>query len=252
MMTMTMIAAQSTVTFLRLRHRTGNFVLAGAAFLAVSASAQSFDSAEAPPLAIVGVSVIDARNATTIPDATVVIADGRITNVEDGSVIPPDDAQIIDGEGKFLMPGLWDMHVHLSYARPSAFPALVANGVTAVRDMGSDLSEVDRWRTLIASDVLVGPTIIRAGPMLNGMEFNEYQLTVADGAEARTAVRTLHKIGVDFIKIHRRTSAAAFRAIADEARRLGLSFSGHIPMRVSSSRAGAISRDPRDYRPTRC
>ena len=102
------------------------------------------------------------------------------------------------------------MHVHLSYARASALPALVANGVTSVRDLGSDLGEIDRWRFEIAANAIVGPSIVRAGPILNGREFNQYQLAVTDAAEARMAVRTLHKAGVDLIKMHRQASREAY------------------------------------------
>lgn len=168
---------------------------------------------------------------------TVVIQDGRIVGLEESDAPVPDAAEVVDGRGRFLMPGLWDMHVHLSYARTSALPALVANGVTGVRDVGGDLAEIDRWRVQITGDTLVGPIIVRAGPMLNGMEFKTYQLAVADAVEARTAVRTLQKVGVDFIKLHRRTSREAFLAIADEARRLDLPVIGHVPMTVSPAEA---------------
>jgi imidazolonepropionase-like amidohydrolase len=129
------------------------------------------------------------------------------------------------------------MHVHLSYARSSALPVLVANGVTGVRDTGSDLAELDKWRTQIADDVVVGPTIIRAGPILNAREFNRYQFAVTNELEARTAVRTLQKVGVDFIKLHRRTSRETYFAIAAESKRIGLPFAGHIPMSVSPAEA---------------
>ena len=76
----------------------------------------------------------------------------------------------MDGRNKFLISGLWDMHVHLSYARPSALPAFVANGVTGIRDIGSDLAEIDRGRAQIEENARVGPVIVRAGPMLNAME----------------------------------------------------------------------------------
>src|SRR5690606_17856576 len=127
--------------------------------------------------------------------------------------------------------------VHLSYARASAFPALVANGVVGVRDMGSDLAEIDRWRTEIANRRRIGPTIVRAGPMLNAEEFNEYQLAVEGAGEARAAVRTLAKVGADFIKLHRRTSREAYFAIAEAASSAGLAFGGHIPMEVSPKEA---------------
>jgi imidazolonepropionase-like amidohydrolase len=103
--------------------------------------------------------------------------------------------------------------------------------------MGSDLAELDRWRVQISENTLVRPTITRAGPMLNAMEFNPYQLAVADAAEARAAVRTLRKVGIDFVKLHRRTSREAYFAIAAEARTLRFPFSAHVPMTVSPGEA---------------
>ena len=218
-------------------HIASPIALGTLALLAFAASAQQSAQGSRVPLVITDVSVIDTRLGTTTPDMTVVILENRIVNVGSLTDSVPEVAEVVNGRGKFLMPGLWDMHVHLSYARESALPALVANGVTGVRDMGSDLAELDQWRARISSDDLVGPTIIRAGPMLNGMEFNIYQLAVADASEARTAVRTLHKVGVDFLKLHRRTSREAFFAIADEARMLDLPFTGHIPMTVFPAEA---------------
>jgi imidazolonepropionase-like amidohydrolase len=142
------------------------------------------------------------------------------------------------------------MHVHLSYARGSALPAFVANGVTTVRDMGSDLAEVDRWRAQIAEGLLTGPEILRPGPMLNGKEFNQYQLAVADAAEARAAVRTLAKVGVHFIKLHRRTSREAYFEIASEAKRLGLAFTGHVPMTVSPAEASDAGQSSLEHTET--
>jgi imidazolonepropionase-like amidohydrolase len=187
------------------------------------------------PLAIIRVNVVDAAAAAVATNMTVVIQDGRIVSV--GTPEAPRGAEIVDGRNRFLIPGLWDMHVHLSYARASALPAFVANGVTGVRDIGSDLAEIDRWRAQIDANTLVGPVIIRAGPMLNGMEFNRYQLAVTDAAEGRTAVRALHKVGVDFIKLHRRTSREAYFGIAEQARTLKIPFVGHVPITVTPAEA---------------
>jgi imidazolonepropionase-like amidohydrolase len=129
------------------------------------------------------------------------------------------------------------MHVHLSYARSSALPLLVANGVTSVRDMGSSLAELDRWRTQIADQTVIGPMIFRAGPILNGREFNEFQLAIGSAVEARMAVRTLQKAGVDFIKLHRQTSREAYLAAADEARSIGIPFAGHVPVTMTPGEA---------------
>jgi imidazolonepropionase-like amidohydrolase len=224
--------------------RRGHFANIGAcsavialALLTLAVSAQQNRSGSRA-LAISHVGVIDTNAGTVKPDMTVIVQDGRIVSVDRSTAVrAPSGAEIVDGRGKFLIPGLWDMHVHLSYARVSALPALVANGVTNVRDMGSDLAEIDRWRAQIADNTLVGPTIIRAGPMLNGKEFNRYQLEVDNEAEARTAVRTLQKVGVDFIKLHRRTSREAYFAIADEAKKIGLPFTGHVPVTVSPGEA---------------
>jgi imidazolonepropionase-like amidohydrolase len=127
------------------------------------------------------------------------------------------------------------MHVHLTDARASAIPALVANGVTGVRDMGSLLRDVDELRVRIEDGTLVGPRIVRAGPIVNGEAFGPVQLAVADTTEARAAVRTLAKVGVDFIKIHRSLTPEEFRAIVAEAKRAGLPVAGHIPMGVTAA-----------------
>jgi hypothetical protein len=125
------------------------------------------------------------------------------------------------------------MHVHLSYARPSAIPALVANGVTGVRDMGSKLKELDEWRVKIEDGTLIGPRIFRAGTILNGKAFGPVDLVVVDATEARAAVRTLSKVGVDFIKIHATLSREQFLAIIDEAKKAGLPVASYIPIAVT-------------------
>ena len=189
-------------------------------------------------LVISNVTVIDVATGRMEPDMSVVVDSDRIVAVEKSQrYTPPRGGQNVDGKGRFLVPGLRDMHVHLSYARASALPTLVANGVTTVRDMGSKLSELDEWRGQIAGGTLVGPRILRAGPMLNAREFNAYQLAVANDAEARVAVRTLAKVGVDFIKLHRATSREAYFAIADETKRLSLPFAGHVPTTVTPAEA---------------
>ena len=190
------------------------------------------------PLAITHVDVVDVAAGRVLPDMTVVIQDDRIVSVSKAIAAKvPTRTRTVDGRRRFLIPGLWDMHVHLSYARASALPTLVANGVTSVRDMGSQLSELDDWRTQIATGRLVGPQIVRAGPMLNGQQFNRYQVAVSSDAEARAAVRTLHNVGVDFVKVHRALSREAYFAVAQETKRLSLPFVGHIPNTVTSAEA---------------
>jgi imidazolonepropionase-like amidohydrolase len=190
------------------------------------------------PIAIVHATVIDATGAPPQTDMTVVIVGDRITQLGKAAVVEiPPQAQVLDAKGKFLIPGLCDMHVHLSWTGPSALPVLVANGVTRVRDMGGILAEIDEWRAGIAAGTLAGPAIVRAGPALNGKEFAFHQLAVTSDAEARAAVRTLHKVGVDFIKIHRALSREAYFALIEEARRLQIPVAGHVPTTVSPAEA---------------
>jgi imidazolonepropionase-like amidohydrolase len=143
----------------------------------------------------------------------------------------PHGAQTIDGRGKFLIPGLWDMHMHLSFMTDLALPVLVANGVTAIRDMGGDLEEIDRWRTEISSGTRIGPRILRCGLVLDGPRDEEarFRQRVANAEEGRAAVRALQARGVDFLKVYHFLSREAFFAIADEAKQRRIAFAGHIP-----------------------
>jgi len=190
----------------------------------------------AAPVEITHVSIVNVEDGSIQRDMTVLIRDGRIVSIASTGAIMSAAAPQIDGRGKFLIPGLWDMHVHLSWTTGSALPVFLANGVTSVRDCGSDLAEIDEWRTKIAG-VLAGPRIIRAGPILNGQSFNRYQLLTGNPDQARGIVRALKQVGVDFIKVHRRVPRDSYFAIVDEARKQGLALVGHIPMTVTPEEA---------------
>ena len=123
-------------------------------------------------MVITHVTIIDTHNGQLQPDMTLVISRDRISKIEKSKPENWRDAVLLDGRGKFLIPGLWDMQVHLSWTTASALPLLVANGITDVRDMGGRLEELNDWRTKIANGLLVGPGIVRVGPMLNGKSFN--------------------------------------------------------------------------------
>jgi imidazolonepropionase-like amidohydrolase len=187
-------------------------------------------------VSITHVGVVDVAEGRVEPETTVVVREGRIAVVEpQGS--PDETGDVVDGSGKFLIPGLFDMHVHLSWTTASALPVLVANGVTSVRDMGGRLAELDAWRARIEAGLVTGPRLWRAGPMLNGKSFNEFQLVVGSASESRGVVRVLKHVGVDFVKTHRQTSRDAYFALLDEAREQGLPLVGHIPMEVKPEEA---------------
>jgi imidazolonepropionase-like amidohydrolase len=192
-------------------------------------------AAFAEPIAITHVTIVDAATGALQRDATVVIDGTRITAV--GAVAVPKGSKVVDGRGKFLIPGLWDMHVHLSWTTSSALPLLVANGVTGVRDLGGHLPEIDGWRARIEAGTLVGPRIIRVGPILNAKSFNKYQYVLGTADESRTAARLLKFLGVDFLKVHRRTERESYLALVDEAKKLGIQVVGHIPMTVAPGEA---------------
>ncbi len=186
-------------------------------------------------LAITNATVIDAAGSPPLPDTTVVIEGERIRAT--GRISAPDGAVIVQGRGMYLIPGLWDMHAHLCWAKESALSALLANGVSGVRDMGGHLYEIDAWRARIEVGVLPGPRVVRAGPILNGRKANQYQVLTGGADEARGVVRALKQAGVDLIKVHRRVEREAYFAIADEAKRQELPLAGHIPMTITPEEA---------------
>src|SRR6266566_9894514 len=190
------------------------------------------------PVAFVHLTIVDAVEGRLLPNMTIVVQGDRITRVEESSAFrAPADAKLVDARGKFAIPGLWDMHVHLSWATESALPILLANGVTSVRDTGSRLSETDGWRTEISTGIRPGPRIVRTGPILNGQSFNQYQMVVGNPDEARGVVRALKAAGVDFIKIHRRIPRDSYFALMDEARKQDIRVVGHVPLTVKPEEA---------------
>jgi len=189
--------------------------------------------------AITHVTVIDCTGAGPEPNSTVIIGNGQISVVGPSDrVTIPAGVRVIDGSGKFLIPGLWDMHGHLTDATEEAFPLLIMNGVTGVRDMGGDLAQIDRWRSEINKGVRVGPHIIRAGPFVDGpKEGVSNRLIVRTPGEARQAVHDLKAQGVDFIKVHNALPPEAFFALMDEARKEHIPVAVHLPNGVSSAEA---------------
>jgi imidazolonepropionase-like amidohydrolase len=189
------------------------------------------------PLALTHATVVDVRTGALRPDQTVVVMDGRIAAVgAGGDVKVPQGAKRVDGTGLFVMPGLWDMHVHLAFGdwfprgKEISLPLFVANGVTGVRDMGSDLEEVQEWRREIAAGKLIGPRIYTPGPMLDGPKPRfPSSIAVLTPEDGRRAVDDLKRRGADFIKLQSLIPREAVFAIADEAKKKGISFEGHVP-----------------------
>jgi imidazolonepropionase-like amidohydrolase len=213
----------------------------GALLVACAVSVSS--SAQTPEVVVIaGVTVIDTINGRAIPDQSVTIRNGTIASVTRGDSRSP-GARRIDGRGKFLIPGLWDMHTHHQMTGEESLPLYVANGVTGTRDMGSALDVIIPLRERSASGQVLGPRIVASGPILDDRPADwPYRLTVRTGDEARKAVQLLKQRGVDFIKVHDRTSPEAYQAIADESKRQGLTFAGHLPRGITFEAAAAAGQ----------
>lgn len=183
-------------------------------------------------VAITRVNVVDVTDGRIVPNSTVLIDGVTIADVVSNGN-PPRDAQVVDGQGKFLIPGLWDMHAHTEASGEAWLPLYVANGVTGIRDMGSALDYILKMREETASHRILGPRILAAGPILDDAPGDwPFRMRVKTADEGRAAVQLLKKRGVDLIKVHDNTPQPVFYAIADEARRQQLPLAGHVASRV--------------------
>jgi len=197
-------------------------------------------------LVLNNVTVVDVRTGTLQPEQTVILERNRIASVGPSkSAKYPRNAPSVNCRGLFLIPGLWDMHVHLVFgdwfpgARDISLPLFVANGVTGVRDMGSELDIVQGWRNEIEAGQLIGPRICTPGPMLDGPKPRfPSSVAIATPEDAHRAVADLKQRGADFIKLQSLIPREAVFAIAEEARKQGIPFEGHVPDAV---RAGEMS-----------
>ncbi len=214
-------------------------LLIGVAFIALLANAAD------APLILNHVSVIDVANGAIQWDAAISIVGDRIVDIVPSVRLrAPKTARVIDATGKFVIPGLWDMHVHTIFGdwlpkdEKIILPLFVANGVTGVRDMGGDLDQLKIWRTKIASGKLLGPRMVISGPMLDGpIPRFPSSAPVKNAADGKQIVDDLQKSGADFIKIQSLIPRDGYFAAADEAKKLGIPFVGHVPDAVRAAEA---------------
>ena len=216
-------------------------------FLLLTACAlTSAPSLRAQVTTIDNVTIVDVTNGRLHPRQSIVIEGRRITRIEGASAETRARATL-DGTGMFVIPGLWDMHVHAYFTNDTArfrgtnevmLPLFIANGVTGVRDLGSNLEATLAARDSIAAHQLIGPRILVSGPMIDGPT-SRYAaaIKVATPDEAREAVRMLKTHGVDLIKTQTLIPRAAYFALADEATRLGIPFEGHVPSEITGMEA---------------
>jgi imidazolonepropionase-like amidohydrolase len=223
--------------------KTLRFALAGLALCAAASRAAAAEPER--PLVVTNVTVIDTTGGPARPGMTVVVEGERITRVDGGKdAAAPKGARVVDGSGKFLIPGLWDMHIHTFFGdwvpggKDVTLPLFIANGVTGARDMGSDLDPILAARADVAAGRLLGPRLVVSGPMLDGPKSQfPAALKIDTPDDGRRAVDTLKERGVDFIKIQSYVPREAYFAIADESRKRKIVFAGHVPDAVRASEA---------------
>jgi imidazolonepropionase-like amidohydrolase len=193
---------------------------------------------------ITDVNIVDVRTGEVRPDQVVIIERNRISAVGPRKEMryPRNAPTILNGRGAYLIPGLWDMHVHLVFgdwfprAQEISLPLFVANGVTGVRDMGSELETIQAWRNEIEGGRMLGPRIMTSGPMLDGPKPRfPSSIAIATPEDGRRAVVQLKHSGADFIKLQSLIPRDAVLAIADEARKQEIPFEGHVPDSVRAS-----------------
>jgi imidazolonepropionase-like amidohydrolase len=193
-------------------------------------------------IAIAHATVIDPGAGSTRPDMTVLVRGTRIEAVgASRSVGVPVGTRVIDATGQFLIPGLWDMHVHTDVPGGRALLGLyVANGVTGVRDMDGELARLRAFQRDIAAGSLPGPRMVVSGPYIAGQRVPLPHVLVRTPEDAVVAVDSLARLGVDFVKVHNGMPPAAYFAVAREARRRKMVFAGHVfrpvtPLQASDS-----------------
>jgi imidazolonepropionase-like amidohydrolase len=186
-------------------------------------------AANADSAAFVNVNVITMNDDSVIPAQTVIISGDRIVSIGNVEVtVLPDDAEIIDGTDRYLLPGLTEMHGHVTSTTADSLDSVlglfVANGVTTVRGMLGRPAHLELRQRIIDQNVL-GPRLITSGPSFNGN-------SVDSPKHAVEMLNAQFQAGYDFLKIHPGLTHSEFMAIADAANELGIPFAGHVPSDV--------------------
>lgn len=204
----------------------------------IALSACATDEYPDTEIAFTNVNVITMENENVLQNQTVLVGKGRILAIADANKLtPPAGAQVIDGQGKFLMPGLAEMHAHIPVPRDSTDTSNVeetlflylSNGITTIRGMLGNPYHL-KLREQVKNGEVPGPRIYTSGPSLNGN-------SVQSDSAARAMVRAQKQAGYDFLKLHPGLSLANFNAIAETANEVGITFAGHVSTAVGVRRA---------------
>lgn len=192
--------------------------------------------------AMAGATIVDGTGRPPVPDGVVIVRDGRIADVGPRASVPiPEDVPTVDVSGKTLMPGLWDMHTHVTQIEWA--PVYLASGVTTVRDMGNEFEFITVLRDAIASKRALGPRLLLAG-LVDGPGPNAFGVYyAATPVEAKQVVGRYHDAGFQQIKIYSLITPPLVEAICAEAHRLGMTVTGHVPNGMTIDQAALAGMD---------
>ena len=207
-------------------------------------------------LVIKNVAVIDVKSSKVNKHQTVVMTGNKITSI--GTTIKsPKNATVVNATGKFLIPGLWDMHAHalLDSTYVWVFPLLIANGVTGIRDMGNNLSfsQINQIRRDILQGKMLGPRLgattakildgIKVGQSaVSGASLTSNSTAIQTPEEARELVKEYKRQGMDFIKPYNHLSREEYLAIVDEAKKQNIPFGGHVPNAMTAAEVSDLGQ----------
>jgi hypothetical protein len=197
-------------------------------------------------LAIKGATLLDVRNGRQIGNSAILVEEDRIKEVGDAStIVIPTYARVIDARGKWVIPGLFDMHVHGSSRKDVPIALYVANGITAIRDMGGNITSLRMTRQKIESGEKLGPRLFYTGNVLDGSPpvAPPMSFIVDSPQEAKSAVEFLISQDADSIKIYNNITEPVLDAIVKTARRANKPVGGHVPKAISLKRSIELGFD---------
>jgi len=203
-----------------------------------------------PDIVFEHATVIDGTGAPARKDVTVAIGGGRILSIDPTagqSVKPAANARVIDATGQFLIPGLWDMHFHLD-PLGSSLRTLAASGITGIREMYSriPIATLGAWRSRPENPRIAAAGFLD-GPLMRTSELTPDAFAVGNADEARLAVNLLKASGADFLKVYNSLPREAYFAIAQESKRLGIPFAGHVPEAISPAEASEAGQHSQEH-----
>ncbi|HEV8558386.1 MAG TPA: amidohydrolase family protein [Actinophytocola sp.] len=244
------MSVENRRTFLSWLSKSG-LVLAAAGTTMAGRTAAAADPRDI--LVFTNATLIDGTGAAPRPDTTIVVAGNRILAVGQHGIAPPAGVRVVDLRGKYVLPGLWDMHTHTVDLDRILLPLYIANGVTSVREMWG-VPFVRAVHRRIASGEILGPRMVVASNIVDGPNSwlvnlwrDNSPIQVRTAAEARAAVRQAKRDGADFVKVYSLLRDDTLAAVAGEAERLRLPIAGHAPDTVSVVRSSALGMRTQEH-----